>query len=455
MQEQKLIEIRPQPGPQEMFLSSHADIVIYGGAAGGGKTFGLLLDSLRDNDNSAANCVIFRRTTKDIRKAGGLLDNTYDLYPLFDAKLNDNLLTWSFPSGYVVQLAHMEHEKNRLDWQGAQIAKIFFEELTHFTEKQFWYLFSRNRSTCGIAPYVRATCNPESDHWVGRLLDWWIDADGFAIQERSGIIRYFIRQHDEIIWRDTAEELIEEFGADEDPISFTFIAAKLEDNPILMQKDPDYLKKLRAMDAVTRAQLLGGNWKIKAQSGDYFKRSWCEVIDVAPEDKLICARGWDKAATRASPSNPDPDYTVGTKISRLRDGRFCVEHVERLRDGPMGVKNAIKNTATQDGKNVKVILVQDPGAAGKADVQADVSALAGYDVKVVSESGNKLTRFKAFSAQAEARNILVVRGEWNESWFNELEGFTGDNTGHDDQVDSASTTFNAIAETNTPRIRAF
>ena len=58
-------------------------------------------------------------------------------------------------------MAHLEYEKDMFDWQGAQVALLIFDELTHFTEEQFWYLQSRNRSMCGIRPYTLGTCNPD------------------------------------------------------------------------------------------------------------------------------------------------------------------------------------------------------------------------------------------------------------------------------------------------------
>jgi hypothetical protein len=73
------------------------------------------------------------------------------------------------------------------DWQGAQIPLICFDELTHFRAHQFFYMVSRNRSTCGVRPYIRATCNPDADSWVANFLAWWIDPEtGFPIPERAG-----------------------------------------------------------------------------------------------------------------------------------------------------------------------------------------------------------------------------------------------------------------------------
>jgi hypothetical protein len=148
--------IGPQPGPQTQFLSTSADIAIYGGAAGGGKTFAELLEPLRHIGNKDFGAVIFRRTTPQITNEGALWDESGKLYPMLGAKPNQNELFWRFPSGATVSFAHLEHDKTVLNWQGSQIPLICFDELTHFTQKQFWYMVSRNRSMCGVRPYIGA-----------------------------------------------------------------------------------------------------------------------------------------------------------------------------------------------------------------------------------------------------------------------------------------------------------
>jgi Terminase large subunit, T4likevirus-type, N-terminal len=167
-------EIKPQDGPQVAFLSSDADIAIYGGAAGGGKSYGLLLEPLRHIYNSQFGGVIFRRTLADVKKEGSLWDTSLPLYGVCDARPRQDNLSWKFPSHAKITFAGLDHETSVLDWQGSQLAFIGFDELTHFSRSQFFYMLSRNRSTCGIRPYVRCTTNPDADSWVADLIAWWI-----------------------------------------------------------------------------------------------------------------------------------------------------------------------------------------------------------------------------------------------------------------------------------------
>jgi predicted phage terminase large subunit-like protein len=440
--------IRPQDGPQLAFLASQADIAIYGGAAGGGKTWALLMEPLRHKDVHDFGCVFFRRTTVQIRNEGGLWDESGKLYRHAGAKPKEHVLEWRFPSGAAISFAHLEYDKNVHDYQGAQIPLICFDELTHFSEQQFWYLLSRNRSMCGVRPYVRATCNPDVDSWVAKFIAWWIDPEtGYSIPERCGLLRWFVRVGDKLIWASDPAELAAHVspntGKPIPPKSVTFIAAKLSDNRKLMDADPAYEANLLALPLVDRERLLGGNWKIRAASGLLFKRAWCKIIDVLPAD-LEIIRGWDLAATPKTATN-DPDSTSSTKIGRTPGGRYVVMHNTNIMEGPAGVETHLVNMASQDGVATVQSLPQDPGGAGKVVVAGYSKALAGYNVRSSPENGDKVIRFGPFSAQAEHSNVDVLRGEWNEAWFSALEAFPPqDKRGHDDDADSTSRAFNAF-----------
>ena len=432
--------IKAQPGKQEMFLSSSADICIFGGGAGGGKSWALLLEPLRHVSNPNFGAVIFRRTSPQITAEGGLWDTADTIYPKIGA-IPRSKREWLFPSGAVVSFSHLQHEKTKYDWQGSQVPLIMFDELTHFTWTQFTYLMSRNRSTCGVRPYIRATCNPDPDHWLRKFIDWWIGDDGFPIAERSGKVRWMATISGEIFWADTKGELEEIYGNDIEPLSVTFIPSLLADNPALLAKDPGYRAKLKALPKHERDQLEGGNWDARASAGNFFQRRWVNMIEAAPVNTKW-VRYWDRAATEPNPSNPDPDYTAGCLVGRTPEDRTIIGDMVHFRGTPFKVEQAIKNTASQDGRKVEIGLEQEPGASGKSEGQYMVKALNGYRAKLFAKRTKKEQDWGPLSSQAEAGNVDIVRGDWNEAFFREMEGLPDGS--HDDQADAASGAYNML-----------
>ncbi|TMK38023.1 MAG: terminase, partial [Alphaproteobacteria bacterium] len=401
--------ISAQPGPQTEFLRTAADICIYGGAAGGGKTVGLILEPLRHVGRVANfTAVFFRRTTPQITNPGGLWDESRTFYPRLGGTPHLGMREWRWPRAGKIKFSHLQFETTVHDWQGAQITLICFDELTHFTAHQFFYMVSRNRSTCGVKPYIRATCNPDADSWVADFLAWWIDPEsGLPIPERAGVLRYYVR---------------------------AFIPAKVFDNPVLLRVNPEYFTWLLSLPLLERERLLAGNWKIRPSAGLYFKREWCAVVDEVPAD-LNIVRYWDLAATEKTEFN-DPDWTVGIKLGRDKSGGYWLLDMVRGRANPGDVDRLLLNTATQDGNRVRIGFGQDPGQAGKSQALHLVRALSAFTVVAAPESGDKLTRFGPFSSQCRAGNVKIRRGSWNEELFRVLEGFP--DLAHDDEVDACS-----------------
>ena len=259
--------IQPQPGPQELFANCQADIAIYGGQAGGGKSWSLIFEPLKYMDMGNANASIFRRTFSDITNQGGLWDEAMQMYPEIGGKPNKANYSFTFDSGMQIKFCHLQSEDDKYNYKGAQIAIIMFDELTSFTESQFWYLMSRNRTKSNIKPYIRATTNPDATSWVKNLILWYLDDEGrYARPERSGVIRYFINKENELFWANSREELIERFPK-EMPLSFTFIPASLDDNQALVSSDPMYRARLMNLSKVERERLLGGDWNIIDNEG--------------------------------------------------------------------------------------------------------------------------------------------------------------------------------------------
>jgi phage terminase large subunit-like protein len=423
------INIRPSR-KQAIFLASPADIGIYGGAAGGGKTYSLLLETLRHINNGKFGAVVFRRTHPQIVKQGGLWDTACELYPLMEGQPIGKSL-WNFPSGAKVEFSHMQYEEDKRSWDSSQIPLICFDELTSFTESQFFYMLSRNRSTCGIKPYIRATCNPETDHWVERFIAWWIDQNtGFPIAERSGVLRWFVRDGGSVVWGDTKEELAKEFP-DRDALSVTFVSAVLEDNPYLSQKDPGYRSRLMAMDYVEQARLLGGNWKVRAAAGLKFPRDKWRLYDAVPPGLRLC-RYWDKAYTEGGTGARTAGVLIGELLDHLKYGlpRFWIVDVQQGRWGDAEREAKIKATAEIDRATYPqgvVIGLEEEGGAGKHSANMSIMNLAGFDVFKEHPTSKKHLRWSPLAAQQQIGNVAIAKGVWD--WatvIRELDALAGD-----------------------------
>ena len=433
---QAAVEIRPQSGPQVTFLQSSADIAIYGGAAGSEKSFSLLLEPLYHTANGRFRAILFRRTVPQLKLQGGLWDTAEQVYSTLGAVPNATAMEWRFASGATVKFAGLEHPQDRFNYQGSQIPLIEFDELVQFTADQFWYLLSRCRSMSGVKGYFRAATNPDPDSWVRTFLEWWINAEsGLPIKERSGVLRWFVRMGDELIWGDSRAELLKKCGRDSEPKSVTFIPASVFDNRILLENDPAYLSNLKALPRIDRERLLSGNWNVRATAGSYFRREWFGIVDAPPKELVRRCRYWDRAATEKRSDN-DPDGTCGLLLSKDAQGIYTIEDVCKLFASPHTVERAMKHCAEQDGPETIVGYMQDPGSAGVAEAQATARALDGCNVRFATASDDKETRAKPVSAQAEAGNIKIVRGLWNDEFLRELENFPAGK--HDDCVDALS-----------------
>lgn len=392
-------------------------------------------------------------------------DQAGKLYPYLGGEGSVGKMLYRFPSGAKFSFAHLQYEKDKLSWQGSEIPFIGFDELTHFTESQFFYLLTRNRSLCGVRPYVRATTNPDADSWVAELISWWIDQEtGYPIPGRSGKVRYFLRDGEQgVVWGDTRAEVLEKvphllkvagIGAGFNPNdlvkSFTFIPANVYDNQILLAKDPAYVANLLAQPLIERERLLGGNWKIRAAAGKLFNRGWFKVVDAVPVGGAE-VRFWDFAATERKMAGDDPDFTAGVKM-RLVNGMYYVTDVTAGQWGPAEVDQIFVNTSRQDALTAKHTGIayrarweQEPGSASIRETARLVKLLAGIDAAGLPSEGDKVQRAKPLSAQVYAGNVAVLGGrDWTEPYLTHMHHQP--EWGHDDMMDGSSGAFNILTD---------
>lgn len=180
----------------------------------------------------------------------------------------------------------------------------------------------------------------------------------------------------------------------------------------------------------------------EAEGAGLFKREWFQIVDIAPGKLSRRVRGWDDAGTEGGGC-----YTCGVKIGEYDvapgESVFVIEHVVRGQWGPSTVEQTIKQTADIDGKkDCPIREEKEGGSAGVAVIASRVRLLQGYDYQGVVATGDKVTRAKPFRTQCEGRRVVLLRGEWNRAYLDELEAFPGGQ--YADQVDASSTAFNTL-----------
>lgn len=237
---------------QEKFIKSDAFETLFGGAAGGGKSYGQLVDALLYAlKYPKSKQIIFRSTFADLEKS--LIRVSLDIYPLSIADYNSSKHTWKFNNGSIIDFGYIQYEKDVYQYQSAEYDVIRFDELTHFTEFMYTYMISRCRGANTYPKRIKSSTNPGG---VGHA---WVKERFIDIGEPNVI-------HDCKL--ETGEE-----------VTRIFIPSLVTDNKFMLEYDPDYIKRLDALPEKERKALKYGDWDIyDGMFFPEFKRS-IHVID--------------------------------------------------------------------------------------------------------------------------------------------------------------------------------
>jgi hypothetical protein len=270
--------------PQAAFLTVPYREVLFGGAAGPGKTMGLFMAALQYVDVPGYAAILLRRTYRQLTLPGQLLDMARDTLRGRDARWNEKEARFEFPSGAKIVFGHLDSDRDLEDAVGPTYQFIGFDELTQFPEDHYLELFGRLRRTADPANplshvplRMRAASNPggRGHRWVKQ--------------------RFMLDAHPDRL----------------------FIPARLEDNPGIERES--YVESLMNLRAHRRAQMLEGDWDAKPV-GAMFDRDFFEIIDPSEMPaKIRLCRYWDTAATQPTEENPNPDWTAGALIGWDKD----------------------------------------------------------------------------------------------------------------------------------------
>lgn len=450
----KGIELSPGSIPQEQFLFSTSDITLYSGSAGAGKSFAIILNMLKFLLKRNSTVVCFRRTSTELRSAGGLWREASGVFRSFFGDrviIRDRDMEVFVPeTNAFLKMSHLQYTSDVEKHLSAQYSAIFFDEATTFHpfEDFILPLIGRLRNAnVDYKPQMFWATNPKFDHGIYHWIkDYYLDPEGIPIAERSNVERYLVMQNNKPIWFDKREDAEAIYGAGEDSgiQSFRSIRAHVTDNVKLLSIQPSYISNLKALPEVKRRIFLDGSWTAREEEAGLYRRAWSKVIPYPNLKAKRRVRAYDLASQPVSSASPNPDWTRGVLMSKDENGVYTVEDVVSLRDRPHVVEQLIINTALSDQEMfgyVEVAYPVDPGQAGiaRANDMKRILAERGITCRLIRPHKAKRVRFLPFSAIAEAGFTQVVKADWNEAWFTELEEFTGLKSGErDDLVDSTA-----------------
>lgn len=402
---------------QRAFMCLPIREAMFGGAAGPGKSSGLLMDALQYVDIPGYHALILRKSFADLALPGALMDRARDWLYNSDAKWRERDHTWTFPSGATLTFGFIDNVSDKFKYQSAEFHYIGFDELTQFRLEDYRWMFSRLRRLKGskVPSRVRSASNP----------------GGFG--------------HDWVYQRFFVEGT--KFGR-------VFLPARLDDNPHVDKED--YILSLSELDPVTLAQLLAGDWTIRPTTG-FFQRHWFNIVQNGPIGfGLRWIRFWDFA----NKIKDENDFTAGALTTTTpKDGHnYLADMVHGKWEQPEAIE-VVYQTACLDPDGTEIYIEDTANGTGIAQTISRQNRFRRFKIKTISVHANKQTRAAGWASRAKAGYFNLVQGAWITGFLDECVAF-GQPGAKDDRIDATSGSYMAHDETvdrtlhsSTPRRR--
>lgn len=409
MSEQEFVW-KPQPGPQELLLSCPIPDVFFGGARGGGKTDGVMGAWLAHAGRHGKNArgIIFRRSMSELDE---VQDRMTQVFPAIGATYKAAHRLWEMPGGAMLRLRFLDMDADATKYQGHSYSFMAFDEAGNWpSPKPIDMLRACLRSVHGIPCQLILTGNPggPGHEWIRER---YINParPGVPFQGPDGTMR-------------------------------VFIPSRLQDNLLLMERDPGYVDRLKASGPswLVRAWL-EGDWTA-SEAGNVFLREFWQFCDEAPRPQWVL-----QSLDSAFKTGAENDYSVLTTWGVAQDGYYLL-NVWRAKVEFPELKRQVQ--ALADAWRPRVILVEDK-ASGQSLIQ-ELQRSTRLPVRPVKVDRDKMSRAHAVTPLVEAgKVILPKKAPWLEAFIDELAAFPFGS--HDDQVDSVTQALNYVRDDRKPR----
>lgn len=309
--------VSPHPGFQRSFVRTNVDVCFGGSSLGSGKTYGEVLSIAEESLDPNWRGLFLRNNLDDIKAGGAILDTFREVYGNSIQIRTADMPRVMFPSGSYCDVTHAADQSIEAllrRFKGRQYDTIIYDELTGFTWDAFKTILTRNRGKSKYSGKCRASTNPERESWIRTFIDWYVGDDGYIIEERDGVVRYFYLMGPNVtdaVWGDSKEEVYMLCKADIDKKldrvygfmqgrdkwpslikSFCFYLGRMSENKEMLENNEGYLGSIAMSGGAEAEKMLMGNWNISSKDEEGTVISYEEANSVFTNDPQVNGDKW-------------------------------------------------------------------------------------------------------------------------------------------------------------------